>query len=87
MERLNSYIPILPEVIDSPQGTNAKRVTALDEPKLAQLLLRLVPKAQKDQYQLIRGTIPVDLCAMLDTLKTIKKMDIQVPRKPEKFGR
>ena len=62
-----------------------KRVEALDEPKLAQLLLWLVPQAQQDQYQLIKGTIPVNLCATLDTLKTIEKMDVQVPRKPEKL--
>ena len=41
--RLNSYIPLLQGLIDNPHGANMKRVEALDEPKLAQLLLRLVP--------------------------------------------
>jgi hypothetical protein len=61
-----------------------KRAEALDEPELAQLLLQLVPQAQQDQYLLIKGTIPVNLCATLDTLKTIEKLDIQVPSKTEK---
>ena len=54
-----------------------KRAEALDEPKLAQLLLQLVPQAQQDQYQLIKDTIPMNLCAMLNTLKTIKKWTFQ----------
>ena len=62
-----------------------KRAVALDEPKLAQLLLQLVPQAQQYQYQLIKGTIPVNLRATLDTLKTIIKMNVQVPRKPKKL--
>ena len=85
MERLNIYILILSGVIDSPQGANVKRVTALDEPELAQLLLQLVPQSQQDQYQLIKGTIPVDLRMTLNTLETIEKMDVSVPRKPEKL--
>jgi hypothetical protein len=44
IEMLNSYIPYLPGLINSPQGANMKRATALDEPELAQLLLRLVPQ-------------------------------------------
>ena len=43
IEMLNSYIPYLPGLINSPQGANMKKTTALDEPELAQLLLRLVP--------------------------------------------
>ena len=85
IEKLISYIPLLPGLIDSPQGANMKRVEALDEPKLAQLLLRLVPQAQQDQYQLIKGTIPINLRSTLNTLETIEKMDIQVPRKTKKF--
>ena len=61
-----------------------KRAVALDEAKLAQLLLQLVPRAHHHQYQLIKGKIPVNLRATLNTLVTIKKMDVQVPRKPEK---
>ena len=52
---LNSYIPYLPGLVDSPQSANMNRATALDEPELAQLLLRLVPQFQQDQYKLIRG--------------------------------
>ena len=63
-----------------------KRVEALNKPKLAQVLLRLVPQAQQDQYQLIKGTIPTNLRATLNTLKTIEKMDIQVPRKAKKVS-
>ena len=85
LEKLNSYIPILPGVIDSPQGADKKRAVALDEAELAQFLLRLVPQAQQDQYQLIKGMIPENLRATLDTLETIEKMDIQVPRKTEKL--
>jgi hypothetical protein len=62
-----------------------KQAVALDEAKLAQLFIQLVPQAQKDQYQLIKGTIPVNLFAMLDTLVMIEKMDIQFPRKPKKL--
>ena len=72
IEKLNGYIPLMPGLIDSPQGANMKRSEALDEPKLAQLLLRLVPQAQQDQYQLIKGTIPVNLRATLDTLETME---------------
>jgi hypothetical protein len=86
LEKLNSYIPILPGVIDSRQGANQKRALALDEPELAQLLLQVVPQAHQDQYQLIKGMIPVNLRATLDTLKTIEKMDVQVPRKPKKLA-
>ncbi len=39
IEKLNSYIPLLPGLIDSPLGANMKRAVALDESKLAQLLL------------------------------------------------
>ena len=39
IEKLNSYIPLLPGLIDSPLGANMKRAVALDEPELAQLLL------------------------------------------------
>ena len=83
---LTSYIPYLPGLIDSPQGANMKKATALDEPELAQLLLQLVPQFQQDQYELIKGTIPVSLCLTLDKLETIKKMDNQVPRKAEKVA-
>ena len=62
-----------------------KQVEALDEPKLSQLLLQLVPQVQQDQYQLIKGVIPVNLRATLNTLETIEKMGIQVPRKPGKL--
>ncbi len=44
IEMLNSYIPYLPRLIDSLQGANMKKATALDEPELAQLLLQLVPQ-------------------------------------------
>jgi len=84
LEKLNSYIPILPGVINIPQGANVKRATALDEPELAQLLQRLVHQNQQDQYQLNNGTIPMDLRVTLDTLEMIEKMNVQVPRKPEK---
>ena len=50
-----------------------RRAVALDEAKLAQLFLRLIPQAQQDQYQLIKSTIPVNLHATLDTLVTIEK--------------
>ena len=76
IEKLNSYILLMPGLIGSPLGTNIKRAEALDEPELAQLLLRLVPQAQQDQYLLIEGTIPVNLPATLDTLKMIENMDI-----------
>ena len=63
-----------------------KRAVALNEAKLAQLFLRLVPQAHQHQYQLIKGTITVNLRATLNTLETIEKMEIQVPRKPEKLA-
>ena len=72
IEQLNSYIPYLPGLIDSPQGANMK-ATALDEPELAQLLLRLAPQFQQDQYKLVKGIIPVSLRLTLDTLVTIEK--------------
>ena len=50
---LNSYIPLLPGLIDSPQGANMKKAEALDEPELTQLLLWLVPQYQQGQYKLI----------------------------------
>ena len=53
IEMLNSYIPLLPGLIDSPQGANMKKATALYEPELAQLLLQLLPQCQQDQYKLI----------------------------------
>ena len=55
IEMLNSYIPYLPGLVDIPQGANMKRATALDEPELAQILLRLVPQFQQDHYKLVRG--------------------------------
>ena len=63
-----------------------KRAVALDDAELAQLLLRLVTQAQQNQYQLIKGTIPVNLHATLNTLLTIEKMDVQVPKKPKKLA-
>jgi hypothetical protein len=84
IEQLNSYIPYLPGLIDSPQGANKKRVEALDEPELAQLLLRLAPQSQQDQWELVKGIIPVDLRSTLDTLVTLEKTDIHVPQKAEK---
>ena len=61
-----------------------KRTTALDEPELAQLLLRLAPQFQQDQYELVKGIIPVSLRLTLDTLVTLEKTDIHVPKKAEK---
>jgi hypothetical protein len=58
-----------------------KIATALDEPELAQLLLRLAPQSQQDQYKLVKGIIPVNLRLTLDTLVTLEKMDIHVPMK------
>ena len=84
IEQLNSYIPVPLGLIDSPQGVNLKRVEALDEPKLAQLLLQLVPQAHQDQYSLIKGLIHLNVRSLLDTLETIENMDNHFPRKPEK---
>ena len=81
IEMLNSCIHYLPGLFDSPQGANMKRATAPDEPELAQLLLRLVPQNQQDQYKLIKEIIPVSLRLTLDTLETIEKTDVQVSRK------
>ena len=81
---LNSYIPYLPGLINSPQSVNMKKATALDEPELAQLLLQLIPQCQQDQYKLIKGTIPISFRLTLNTFEKIEKMDIQVPRKAEK---
>ena len=86
LEKLNSYIPILPGVIDSPQGANMKRAVALDEAELAQLLLRLVHQAQQDQYQLIKGTIPVNLHATLDTLKKYWKHEHSSSQETQEIG-
>ena len=47
LEKLNSYIPILPGVIDCPQGANMKQAEGLDEPELSQLLNDLYPKPNK----------------------------------------
>ena len=84
IEQLNSYIPFLPGSIDSPQGANMKICLALDEPELAQLLLRLAPQYQQDKFELVKEIISVSLCLKLDTLVTIEKTDIQVPKKAEK---
>ena len=85
IEKLNSYIPLLPGLINSPQGANMKRAEALKEPKLAQLLLQLVPQAQHDKNSLIKGTIPMNLRETLDTLETIEQKAVQVPRKAENW--
>ncbi len=61
-----------------------KIATALDEPELAQLLLRLAPQSQQDQYELINGIILVNLCLTLNTLLTLEKTDIHVPHKAKK---
>jgi hypothetical protein len=87
IEMLNRYIPYLPGLVDSPKGANMKRAEALTGPELAQLLLRLVPQHHQDQYELIKGIIPVNLRLMLNTLVTIEKMDIQVPKKAEKASK
>ena len=87
IEQLNSYIAYLPGLMDSPHRTeNMRRVEALDEPEIAQLLLRLVPQAHQDQYNLTKGIIPQNLRLLLETLETIENMEIHVPRKPEKSG-
>ena len=58
IENLNSYILLLPGLIDSPMGANMKRAEALDENELAQLLLQLISQAYQDQYLLIKGQFP-----------------------------
>ena len=63
-----------------------KQAVALDEAELAQLILQLIPQSQQYQYQLIKGTISVNLRATLDTLVMIENMDVQVLRKPEKLA-
>ena len=83
IKKLNNYVPVLPGLINSLQGVNLKRVEAQDEPKLAQLLLQLVPQAHQDQYSLIKGLIPLNVHSLLDTLETINNMDTHVPRKPK----
>jgi hypothetical protein len=70
---LKSYIPYLPGLTNSPQGANMKKARALDEPELAQLLLQLVAQSPQDQYQLIKGTIPVNIRMTLNTLEKIEK--------------
>jgi hypothetical protein len=60
-----------------------KIATALDEPELAQLLLRLAPQSQQDQFDLVKGIIPVNLRLTLDTLVTLEKTDPHVPKKAE----
>ena len=64
-----------------------KRAVALDEAELAQLLPQLVPQAHQDQYQLIKGTIPVNLCATLDTLVTIEKNGCSSSQETREIGR
>jgi hypothetical protein len=83
IEQLNSYIPYLPGLIDSPQGANMKIATALDEPELAQLLLRLAPQSQQDQFELVKVIIPVNLRLTLKTLVTLEKTDPHVPKKAD----
>ena len=64
-----------------------RRVEALDELKIAQLLLWLVPQAHQDQYNLTKGIIPQNLRSLLKTLETIENMTkVHVPRKSEKMG-
>ena len=64
-----------------------RRVEALDEPKITQLLLQLVPQAHQDQYNLTKGIILQNLCSLLETLETIKNMtEVHIPRKPKKPG-
>ena len=65
IEKLNSSIPVLPGSINSLQSANLKRVKALDEPKLAQLILQLVPQTHHDQYSLIKGLIPMNVRSLL----------------------
>ncbi len=60
-----------------------KIATALDEPKLAQLLLRLAPQSQQDQFDLVKGIIPLNLRLTLYTLVTLEKTDPHVPKKAE----
>ena len=74
--------------MDSPQHTDTmRRVEALDEPKITQLLLQLVPQAHQDQYNLTMGIIPQNLCSLLETLETIENMtEVSIPRKPKKSG-
>jgi len=84
IEMLNSYIPYLPGLINSPKGANMKKAMALDEPELTQLLLQLVPQCQQDQYELIKGTIPISLRLTLDTLET-KRWMFKFPGKPRKW--
>ena len=64
-----------------------KRATALDESELEQLLLRLAPQFQQDQYELDKGIIPLSLRLTLDKLVTIEKTDIQVPKKTKKAAK
>ena len=80
IKKLNNYILVLQGLIDSLQGVNLKRVKALDEPELAQLLLQLVPQAHQYQYSLIKGLIPLNVRSLLDTLETIENMDNHVLR-------
>ena len=62
-----------------------QRLEQIIEPELAQLLLRLIPQGQQDQYQLIKGTIPVNLRAMLNTIKTIEKWAFKFPGNPRNW--
>ena len=88
VEQLNSYIVYLPGLINSPQCTDSmKRVEALDEPEIAQLLLQPVPQPHQDQYNLTKEIILHNLHSLLKTLETIKNMTkIHAPRKSEKSG-
>ena len=61
-----------------------KKAMALDELESAQLLLRLAPQSQQDQFELVKGIITVNLRLTLDTLVTLEKTDIHVTYKAEK---
>ena len=64
-----------------------KIAVALDEAELAQLLLGLVPQAQQDQYQMIKGTIPVNLRATHNTLVTIEKNGLSSSQETQEIGK
>ena len=74
LEQINSYLGRLPGLVDSPKANKATNQTKpMDEAELAQLLLQTCPTKWQDQYSLIQGNIPQDLCSLLKVLETIEK--------------
>ena len=85
VSQMNNYVEALPSLYFSSKATTSTvMVSKLDEPTLAQLILRLSPLVFQGAYEVLRDGMPQNLEDILQFLETQERQEkLKVPAKPK----